>query len=199
MDADVAQELKAIREELDGLKSREEIREVLNNMARAADRADAQMQASSFHPGGTDYRGVVSGDHMNCVDTLEKWDVTQSRHCIQNISFNFLDKDTCQTETYVDAYHFWEAEKEGEGLFEFIQARYLDRFERRGGVWKIVRRMTVWDECWQEPEKPSWLRNVAGAYVKDNAFFLRPRRDRQDLYYSFELPEQLKQYEPGST
>ncbi len=197
MDAEIAGELRAIREEIDSLRSREEIREVLNSMARAADRCDAQLQASCFHPGGTDYRGVVSGDHMNCVDTLEKWDVSQSRHCIQNISFNFLDKDSCQTETYVDAFHFWEAEQEGEGLFEFIQARYLDRFERRGGVWKIVRRMTVWDECFQMPEMPSWLRNVAGAYVKENRYFLRPTRDRSDLYYSFELPEHLRQYEPG--
>lgn len=191
-DDDIRGELKRLADQVDGLQSREEIREVLNSMARAADRCDVELQKSCFHPGGTDYRGVANGDFRNCADTLSKWDVTSSRHCIQNISFNFLDRDTANVETYVDAFHFWDAEEK----FEFIQARYLDRFERRNGVWKIARRMTVWDECWMDSEKPSWLTGVSGEYVKQK-MFMRSTRDKDDFYYSYELPEELREFEPG--
>lgn len=194
-DADLRNELKRLARDVDELKSREEIREVLNSMARAADRCDVELQRSCFHPGGTDYRGVANGNFENCADTLSKWDVTSARHCIQNISFRFLDPDTANVETYVDAFHFWEADKEGEGRFEFIQARYLDRFERREGVWKIARRMTVWDECWMDSEKPSWLTGVSGEFVKQK-LFMRSRRDRDDFYYSYKLPPELEPFEP---
>jgi len=186
--ADISSQLEQLKRDVDEIKSRNQISEVLYAAARAADRADQELQASCFHPDGEDYRGVANGPFMLCVDTLGKWAVTQSRHTVSNISIKFLTPDSAQVETYVDAFHFWGTDVKGGGRFEFIQARYLDRFERRNGQWKIVRRMTIWDECWMEGEKPSWMDGVAGEYVKENKF-MRGTRDRRDPYYTFKLPE----------
>ncbi len=73
-----------------------------------------------------------------------------------------------------------------------------DRFERRDGVWKIARRITVWDESWLEPERPSWYDAVAGDFVADKRFMFS-ERGRGDLYYSYLLPEQFRDYEPDKT
>lgn len=178
------------------LAAKEEIREILYRASRAVDREDVEMMATCFHPDATDYRGVANGPAENTRNSLRDWGVTVSRHVNTNITI-ILDGDVARVESYVDAFHYFPEQNNGKGQHEFIQARYLDRFERRNGAWKIARRITVWDTCWIEPAQPSWIEFAGGAYVTDKNFILS-RRDKKDVVYNFRLPENMEHYEPDA-
>lgn len=180
------------------LRSKQEIAELLYTASRALDRADVELLASCFHPDATDYRGVVNGPAHLARDSLPKWDVAVCRHATTNIMID-LDGDVAQVESYVQAFHHAPNANEGQGQYEFIQARYLDRLERRDGKWKIARRMAVWDDSWVEPvPSTSWFEAVSGDNIKEKNF-IWGRRDRQDPVYHFDLPEALRHHEPDAS
>jgi SnoaL-like domain len=193
--AEMQGKIERMERELDRLRSREEISEVLNRLARASDRRDPEMLATCFHPGAMDYRGAANGPFENLSQLMENWNVTESRHCISNISIR-LEDESAKTECYVTDYHHVPDPQGGLGQDEFVQARYLDLFARRDGVWKIARRITVWDRSWTAPSRPSWYDAVT-EFVPDS-YFIFGRRDKDDLYYSYALPEALRHYEPDA-
>src|SRR5262249_23624395 len=106
-----------------------------------------------------------------------------TQHHIGNVLIE-LQGERAGAETYWVAYHRIPADAGGTGLVAgrgaetdlFIGGRYIDRFERRDGGWKIARRVGIHD--WQRFEPAS-----------DGGFFQsQPRkrgvRSRDDLSYS---------------
>lgn len=191
----LAKKVERLEKIIDELQSKQEIREVLFRASRAVDREDPEMMASAFHPDATDYRGVANGSAENTRNSLRNWGAAVSRHVNSNITI-MLDGDIARVESYVDAFHYF-PDGAGGWQHEFIQARYLDRFERRDGEWKIARRITVWDNCWIEPSYPSWIEATAGAHVTDKHFIMS-RRDKKDPFYDFRLPPELQHHEPDA-
>lgn len=121
-----------------------ECAELVTRLARAIDRCDAPLLASLFHPDATDDHGLFQGtasEFIVWVIPLLKT-MKQTQHVIGQCLIE-VDGDTAAGESYFVAHHTV-AGPDGD-IFSLAAGRYLDRFERRGGVWKISHRHAVYD------------------------------------------------------
>jgi hypothetical protein len=183
-----------LERQLDELKSRQEITDVVYRCARGTDRADIDARGEgSFHRDATDYRGVGNGPYKNMLSISRQFQPMVTMHNVTNIQIQ-LDGNVAKVESYVIAFHVIK-EADGSTRDEFLRARYLDRMERRDGVWKIARRITLWEWSRIEPSKESWFETVNGPGMHDKRFIFG-RRDKDDISYSFRLPEDLRHHEP---
>jgi SnoaL-like domain len=130
------------------------IYDVLVAHCRGVDRADAGILRSTYWPDAEVAYGVFNGNaHRFCAFLPKAIAVyARTQHCIGNVAMEFEGK-TARVETYVTAYHYAEATEGDRELIYF--ARYLDRMEKRGSVWKILYRQVVID----------WYRNAPASAV----------------------------------
>lgn len=150
------------------------IERVLFDYCAGIDRCDEELLRSVYHPGATDDHGVFTGDAGDFItyalSSLRRDLATQ--HLVSNIRID-LDGDTAKVECYLLARHAQEPES-GRRLITFA-GRYLDRFERREGVWKIADRLVVID--WQKVEPtehaPGHKRFTAGGRKPEDVSYTR--------------------------
>ena len=138
----------ALRELLD----EREIREVLARYCRGVDRLDEAMIRSCYHPDASDDHGMYKGPGVDfaafCVKALELH-AAATLHVLGQSLIEFEASGVARAETYVIAHH--RCERDGVDLLETVGARYVDRFEQRGGPWKIADRVVVVD--WEKSER----------------------------------------------
>lgn len=171
------------------LVDRTAISDVLHRYCRAIDRCDAELLRSCYHPDAVDHHGPIRGRRDEFVDraiselTLRAASHGQlTTHVLGNVIID-LDGDAAAVESYFQAAHV-EDRDEGFRVFEF-HGRYLDRFERRDGEWRIARRTVVHD--WSEirssrrglrPGQHAYVQGVAGSdEVPEPAAALRSQHD----------------------
>jgi hypothetical protein len=129
----------------DRSESREAIRDCLYRYCRGIDRADAAVLRSAYWPEAIDDHVLFNGNAYDfidwCVPLLTQ--VEHSQHMLGNMLIE-IDGDTATAETY---YHAYERRRRASGYpYEmYVGGRYLDRFERRGGEWRIIHRLVMWD------------------------------------------------------
>lgn len=125
---------------LRGLLDRQEIHDVLMRYARGIDRRDFELVRSCYHPGATDDHGSFKGTVDEFIPwvagQLERFDTTM--HLLGNVLIE-LDGDDARVETYCVAYH----RLLGQDTDSIAGLRYVDRFERRSGAWRIADRTIV--------------------------------------------------------
>ena len=130
--------------QLSALADKADCAELLARLARGLDRRDAALLSSVFHPDATDDHGLFQGSATEFVawviPVLETMKRTQ--HVLGQMLVE-LDGDRAASETYFVAYHVIPGE--GGDIFMIAAGRYLDRFDRRDGVWKISHRHAVYD------------------------------------------------------
>lgn len=163
------------------LLDRQEITRLLHQVARATDRGDQQLFADAYHADGQDFHGVANGHVSGIVSALgdmNGWCVA-SHHSITNIDIR-LDGDHADVESYYTAFHR-RSDETGE-WDELLLGRYVDRIERREGVWKIAKRICIFD--WSSIA-PGNLTPWTAAYDGDYVF---GRRDREDASYTGRHP-----------
>ncbi|MBU6268429.1 MAG: nuclear transport factor 2 family protein [Sphingomonadales bacterium] len=133
--------------QVDMLCSRACIEEVLMAYARGNDRLDADLLRSCFWPESEHHHGGFKGKSIDFVNFALKilTNVKYTAHHISNVSIT-VDGDHALTECYYFAHHR-RLKKDGGGAEEdaFFEGRYLDEFERRDGVWKIIKRRGLAD------------------------------------------------------
>ncbi|MGF7150199.1 ketosteroid isomerase-like protein [Sphingomonas zeicaulis] len=121
-------------------KDREDIRACLLRYTRGVDRHDRELMLSAYWPDAYDEHGVAEGIAADFVDWAIGWHgkfQTRHHHGILNHSCE-LDGDSAHAETY---YIFWGENRQGPPQLSF--GRYIDRFERRGGEWRIAHRVCI--------------------------------------------------------
>ena len=143
------------------LADRAEITDVMYRWCRAADRRDWDEIRRVFHPDAIDNHGPFIGG----VEELVAWmadrhrTITFSMHLVSNILIEFATTDSALVETYIFATLRYSAEGKAalavfageaasasnEATDSFAWARYIDRFERRNGAWRIARRTVAFD------------------------------------------------------
>jgi hypothetical protein len=144
-----------LRAALQETRDRQEITNQLHRYCRALDRMDRPLLESVFHADSTHEMGAFKGLSMDfcqfAFDILSGMEKTQ--HLLGNVLIE-LDGDKAVSECYFVAYHRIAADApapEGSphrlGVDEdlFIAGRYLDRFEKRDGVWRVANRVGVQD------------------------------------------------------
>jgi hypothetical protein len=121
----------------------ESIRNVARRYCHYLDRLDAEGMRAVYWPDavddhGAEYRGNAWGYVDVAMESHKRWD--PSLHTLQNHLVE-LDADgtTAGGEIYVIAYLFEAARPVLHTWF----GRYLDRYEQRGGEWRIAERVCV--------------------------------------------------------
>ena len=142
---------------------------------RGLDRLDGELLAGQFWPeAGCEY-GVFSGGPADfaafCMTMLTEHE--RNHHFIGQHSIDFTGPNEAYGEVYYQAYHRVSGEA-GEPRDLFIAGRYVDRYERRGGVWKIAYRSELVD----------WVRDdPASDAMMASAPFIVGRRKPDDPLY----------------
>lgn len=168
------------------LAAKDEIRDVVYRYCRAADRCDAELLASVYHPDATEDHGGFVGSaaefRQQVIPRLRsRWTATQ--HLLGNILIE-INGDIAHTESYVVAYHVPPPDTEGRTLMWVLGARYVDRFECRDGKWLIAHRVMVKD----------WEDTRAIIDLGERPFVVQ-RRDRRDISYQQVSPRSVTQEE----
>jgi hypothetical protein len=185
------------------LHDRECIRDCVARYCRGVDRFDRELILSAFHPDAMDEHGKFIGTPTEFVE----WALAQ--HAKAHLSHQHymlnhrsdIDGDSAHAETY---FMFVSMNREGKPM-TMGGGRYVDRFEKRGGVWAIALRVCLRD--WAALDEPpdmsdlsSFTSTRALMPVQMRAFMNGgpgPSRDRNDPSYQRPLridPRRLQDY-----
>ena len=125
------------------LLDRQAIWDCLNTYSRAVDRLDRELLMSVYHPDAVDDHGAWVGDRDYFADTAfayHRANQTRTQHVITNHTCE-IDGATAHAETY----WMMAAMNTSGAPLSLSGGRYIDRLEKRDGVWKIAVRVCVSD------------------------------------------------------
>lgn len=127
------------------LLDKQEIHEVMLRYCRGVDRCDAQLIADCFHADAVDDHGdwvARAPDVPEHILKLVRKTPFASMHFLGNQLIE-IEGDTAWSESYFQASR--EFERDGKRYNRVRAGRYVDRFERRNGRWKIAERVLTDD------------------------------------------------------
>jgi hypothetical protein len=131
------------------LLDREAIRECMFRYCRGIDRLDEQALRSAYWFDATDRHGPYRGSATGFIDwAIEKLKTSErSVHSVSNMSIA-IQGAAAAVETYFQAL---QRDRDAQGALQevFLAGRYLDRFEKRAGEWRIAARTVAYD--WIRP------------------------------------------------
>jgi len=137
--------------EFRALLDKAQIHDALMRYSRGVDRGDVELLMSVFHPEATLDMGRGPMSAATLAEGITKMTATGTMHFIGN-EYVEVDGDTAYSETYFISYAT--IADSGKPATRSRGGRYLDRFERRDGEWKIARRLLV-DEWSRLDELPA--------------------------------------------
>jgi hypothetical protein len=158
---------------LQHLIDRQEIYEVLMRYCRGVDRCDPDLVRAAYHPDAWDDHGPFKGNAWEFADRFSKGRKEVFYHFIGNMLID-VDGDVAHSEAYFVAQHIFD--REGKDWDFVLGGRYMDRWERRDGEWKIARRTVVLDWSRQDPITEPWPLHET---------FVQGLRSRDDPVYQF--------------
>jgi SnoaL-like domain len=152
--------------DLELLLAERAIQRVLTSYSRGIDRYDFELVRSCYWPDGTDDHGSFVGgvdDFISFVQTsLDRFERTA--HFLGNMLIDVdLDHDVARAETYALALHRY-ANADGRPTDMWAGLRYVDRFERRAGEWRIRARVCAFD--WRRTDAVGGESGFAETYVR---------------------------------
>jgi hypothetical protein len=152
----------SLQERIQELLDRQDIYELSVRYMRGQDRLDRDLQASVYWEDATDDRGFFTGTAMDFVDFAQELLASHkaNHHQLGQASIE-IDGDVAHGEIYFQAFH--RIEENGLEKDFWIIGRYVDRYERRNGEWRIAHRTELNDACWVQPATDDWLRSTPEA------------------------------------
>ena len=159
---------------LEELLDKQAVYEVVLRYCRGIDRLDLETVRDCYHPDGVDHHTGFSGTRDEYVlwvgEGLRRFDGTM--HFVGN-HLAEVEGDVAFSETYGNAHH-WGTPREDPALNFVSGFRYVDRFERRDGTWRIAERHAVRE----------WTRAIPAEVVREKeGAGPEPRRDPSDPVY----------------
>jgi ketosteroid isomerase-like protein len=152
---------------------REEIREVIYRYCRGVDRGDVEILRSVYHEDASDDHGMFKGTGFEFADWIVNFEpVKTARTCYHNVGNIIIDLDG--DVAHVEAYAV--SVRDDGVQVSTTHSRYIDRFEKRAGEWKIARRVVLKDGGFAVPSSPQGASQMSQAVTPG-------RRDKQDLSY----------------
>lgn len=159
-----AQKLKLVDDMLD----REAIRECLTRYMRAVDRHDAELLATVYHPEALDDHTMYIGKGVEFGPVVNAFHA--SMWCAHT---HYLSNPTIElsgSSAHVESYFLAALRRNDNSGADMSGGRYIDRFEKRDGEWKIAARVCVY-EWGQSPDE---IKAALSAFVLG-------KRDKSDL------------------
>ena len=133
-------------EELRRFLDEEAIKKVHMRYCRGVDRMDLELVRSCYHPDAVDDHGEFVGGIDEFIayarENLPKF--LSTNHCVCNQLVE-VHGDVAFAEHYGIAYHRLPAGEDGVEKDWIATIRYIDRFERRDGEWRIAHRRSIVD------------------------------------------------------
>ena len=157
---------------LQELLDRQAIVDCLHRYARGVDRGDEELIRSAYHPDAVEDHGAYIGGVDGLVDFLaaahRPFDAYQ--RFVTNTTVD-LDGDAA----HVESYYLCVLRDDDAGRLLVNGGRYVDRFERRGGDWRIARRVVVveWEQA-GEGGRPRYPVMVPARRDREDVSYLRP-------------------------
>lgn len=137
------------------------IQDTIYRWCRAIDRLDYDAIRSVFHPDAHDNHGSFNGGVEALIDWVRERHrrIPSSTHKVGQILIEFGDADTAVAETYVETLQRYPTDAKASlapltggvlgssdaAIDLMARSRYVDRFERREGSWRIAHRTVVFD------------------------------------------------------
>ena len=137
---------------LQRLLDKESIRDAMCRYSRGVDRGDWELLRSTYHPDAIDEHGDFKGSVDGLIEWLDKRfaGVDNSMHFLGNCLIEFAGPDLALVETYFVSRRLRPAvgdeckvAGQGDAMCREAWGRYVDRFERRDGEWRVARRTVV--------------------------------------------------------
>lgn len=125
---------------------RQAICDVLYRYARAADRCDLELFKSCYWPDGTDVHWFYNGNAHAFADYVVPLlaQIANSQHSITNPMIELDNERAIVESQYYVMHHIPLREGKSEWFVDQqMEGRYIDVFERREGVWRILHRQLV--------------------------------------------------------
>ncbi|HXK22899.1 MAG TPA: nuclear transport factor 2 family protein [Myxococcota bacterium] len=174
---------------LERLLDRQDILDCLVRFSRGMDRFDRELFLSAFHPDAVIAAGEFVGGPRELYDwasELHAQGQTSTQHDLLNHTCD-LDGDLAHTETY---YLFVGRNRDASNWI--AGGRYIDRLERRDGVWKIALRTNAIEWSGTLPSLPIPFADVPGIHANG-----APSRSKDDPSYQRPLRNRRKPHIPG--
>jgi hypothetical protein len=174
---------------LENLLDRQDILDCLVRFSRAMDRFDRALFLTAFHPDAV----IAAGPFVGGPQELYDWAVPMhdqgqiaTHHNLLNHTCE-IDGDTAHTETY---YLFVGRNRDDTNWI--AGGRYIDRFERRDGAWRIALRTNAIEWSGMVPSLPIPFGDVADIFVNGT-----PQRGKGDPSYTRPLVNKRAKNIPG--
>ncbi len=148
-------------EPLQALLDREAIRDCLYRYCRGIDRVDEAALRSAYWEDATDCHGAWNGSATGFIDlALSRLRQGGRRvHQISNVLIE-LQGDSAAVES---SFLALQVAADAPTLETFLCGRYVDRFERRNGDWRIAARTVVYDWI-EERQRPELAQTDAALF-----------------------------------
>lgn len=160
---------------IEELLERQQVVDCIHRYTRGVDRLDEDLILSAFHPDAIDYHGEFVGSPPEFIAWL--WPRHRNRvgtqHYVTNHTFDF-DGDTAHVETYF----LVPIRRSDSDRIEFSSGRYVDRFDKRDGEWKIARRVVITEWHAEAQALPIDAVSAIGLRTHDDVSYHRPLEQR---------------------
>ncbi len=127
------------------LLDRQALLELVTRYCRAVDRADGELFLSCYHPDAVDEHGPHGGSPAEMLGKLQRGTMDPRgpsvQHAISNTLFD-LRGDVAYGEVY-----FQTRRTGSNGELAMSVGRYVDRYERRNGEWRIALRRCIMEHA----------------------------------------------------
>jgi hypothetical protein len=174
---------------LESLLERQDIVDCLTRFSRGMDRFDRDIFLSAFHTDAVIAAGPFVGgpkDLYEWASKLHEQGQFATHHNMMNLTCE-IDGNVAHTETY---YLFVGRNRDDSNWI--AGGRYIDRLERRDGVWKIALRTNAIEWSGMVPTMPIPFSDIPDIYLNG-----APSRSKDDPSYQRPLTNKRKPFSPG--
>lgn len=126
--------------ELRELRDHQQIVGCLHRYARGIDRCDVEMVVSCFHDDAVQDSGFYVGSPRGWAEMVNEFHLGQALCQQHHVTNHVVEIDG--DEAHVESYYLATV-REKVGTTKFAGGRWIDRFERRNGEWRIVVRIST--------------------------------------------------------
>lgn len=158
------------------------IREVVARVARGEDRRDGTLLAAAFWPDAVVDFGIFAGSFPEYLAWVVPGSpaVPVTQHVLGQSVID-AHGDGAAAETHVTAYHRVDYGAEQHDVL--LGGRYLDRFARRDGDWRIAERTMLYDWSHDLGVATDWAHGLMGAPFSASHFIGRATGDHSESFF----------------
>lgn len=137
------------------LADKQAIDQIIALHSRGLDNSDTALIQACYHPDGIVEYGMFEGAASEFAEAVTRDRGGPATMHRPSATWSVINGDAAKAETTVIVYRD-DAAEDGTPVQQFVCGRYLDTLEKRGGVWKLAKRVYVLDWNANLPDTSAW-------------------------------------------